>query len=204
VTVSSDFLVTALVVALVPGTGVVYTVSNGLFGGRRWSALAAVGCTLGIVPHLLAATLGLSALVHTSARVFQVMKLAGVAYLLYLAWAMWRSTGALSFAPTGVRSGRAVVVRGTVVNLLNPKLTLFFFAFLPQFVRDGRSPATPQLLLLGAVFMAVTLAVFLAYGLMASGLRRRVVGSPKLLQRLQRGFALAFAGLGLRLAAQER
>ena len=202
-TVSVDFLVTAVVVALVPGTGVVYTVSNGLFGGRRWSVLAALGCTLGIVPHLLAAALGLSAIVHASARVFQVMKLAGVAYLLYLAWGMWRSTGSLAFAPTGARSGRAVVVRGTVVNLLNPKLTIFFLAFLPQFVADGSSTTT-QLLLLGVVFMAVTLVVFVGYGLAASGVRRRVVGSTTVLRRLQRGFAVAFAGLGVRLAVEER
>jgi len=201
--VSGEFLLTALVVALVPGTGVIYTVSSGLFGGRRPSALAAVGCTLGIVPHLLAATLGLSAVVHTSARVFQGLKLAGVAYLLYLAWGMWRSTGSLSFRPTGRRSARAVVVRGATVNLLNPKLTIFFLAFLPQFVDPG-SAATPQLLLLGAVFMAVTLVVFLGYGALASTVRARVVGSPTVVQRLQRGFAAAFAGLGVHLALQER
>ena len=203
-TISTEFLVTALVVALVPGTGVIYTVSHGLFGGRRPSALAAVGCTLGIVPHLVAATLGLSALVHTSARVFQVMKLAGVAYLLYLAWGMWRSTGSLAIQkPTGARSDRAIVVRGTVVNLLNPKLTIFFFAFLPQFV-DAGSPSTAALALLGAVFMVVTLVVFLAYGLVASTVRERVVGSPTVVRRLQRGLAVAFAGLGLRLAFEDR
>ena len=203
---STEFLVTALVVALVPGTGVIYTVSSGLFGGLRTSALAALGCTLGIVPHLAAATLWLSAIVHASARAFQVLKLAGVAYLLYLAWAMWRSTGSLTFQrPAGARSDRAVVVRGTVVNLLNPKLTIFFLAFLPQFVSaDAGGSSTPALVLLGAVFMAVTLAVFLVYGALASVVRERVVASPTVVRRLQRGFAAVFAGLGLRLAFEDR
>ena len=189
---SVDFLVTATVVALVPGTGVIYTVSNGLFGGVRSSVFAAVGCTLGIVPHIVAATLGLSAIVHTSARVFQVMKYAGVAYLLYLAWAMWRGTGSLSFKrPEGSRTDRAVVGRGIAVNLLNPKLTIFFFAFLPQFVaREGS--ATADMVVLGAVFMAVTLAVFVAYGALAGAVRHRVTRSPKLVERLQRAFAVTF------------
>ncbi len=202
--VSTEFLATALVVALVPGTGVIYTVSAGLFVGRRASFLAALGGTLGIVPHLAAAILGLSALVHTGAEVFQVLKFAGVAYLLYLAWSMWRSTGAFTLrAPSGSRIGRAVVARGALINLLNPKLTIFFFAFLPQFITRGTSP-TAQLAVLGGVFMAVTLAVFVVYGTLASTVRDRVVGSPTVVRRLQRGFAGVFAALGLRLAFQDR
>lgn len=202
--VSVDFLLTAFVVALVPGTGVIYTVSNALFGGRRAGILAATGCTFGIVPHLLAATLGLSALLDSSAHVFQTMKLIGVAYLLYMAWGMWRSTGSLAVQrrnPGG--SGRAIVTRGAAVNLLNPKLTIFFFAFLPQFTHTG-SRTTPQLLLLGVVFMAVTLVVFLLYGLVASSVSERVVNSPTVVQRLQRGFAVTLAGLGFRMALQQR
>ena len=203
-TVSAEFLVTAFVVALVPGTGVVYTVSNGLFGGRRASALAAVGCTLGIVPHLVAATLGLSAVLHASARVFHIVKLAGVAYLLYLAWGLWRSSGSMTLADGHVeRSARQVVVRGITVNLLNPKLTVFFFAFLPPFV-DADSASTAQLVVLGVVFMAVTLAVFLLYGMVASAVRQWVLGSQTVVRRLQRSFAVAFTGLGVRLALEDR
>lgn len=203
--VSAEFLVTAFVVALVPGTGVIYTVSHGLFGGARASELAALGCTLGIVPHLVAASLGLSAVVHASARVFEAMKLAGAAYLLYVAWGLWRSTGSLAIRRPagGARSDRAVVVRGAVVNLLNPKLTIFFFALLPQFV-DPDASSTPALVLLSAVFMAVTLVVFLGYGALASTVRERVVRSPTVVRRVQRGFALAFAGLGLCLAFEDR
>ena len=202
-TVSREFVLTALVVALVPGTGVLYTVSTGLFLGRRASVFAALGGTVGIVPHIAAAVLGLSALVHTSARVFQALKLAGVAYLLYLAWGMWRSTGVLRLQDPGTRPGGSIVLRGALLNLLNPKLTIFFFAFLPQFLDPG-APAAAHMVLLGAVFMAVTLAVFVVYGALASLLRERVVGSPTVVQRLQRSFAAAFAALGLRLALQER
>jgi threonine/homoserine/homoserine lactone efflux protein len=199
---SADYLVTATVVALIPGTGVIYTVSHGLFAGRRSSVLAAVGCTLGIVPHLVAATLGLSAIVNTGAHVFEVLKLAGAAYLLYLAWGMWRSTGAVTFAAPAPSSDRRVVVRGTVVNLLNPKLTIFFFAFLPQFTPAGASVS--DLAVLGGVFMVVTLVVFVLYGALASALRQRVVTSRAAVRRLQRGSALVFAGLGVRLALQDR
>ena len=198
--VTGEFLLTALVIVLIPGTGVVYTVSTGLFAGRRASGWAAVGSTLGIVPHLAFAVLGLSAVVHASARLYETVKWAGVLYLLWLAWAMWRDTGAVSLrSGDEARSAGSIVARGAAINLLNPKLTVFFFAFLPQF-----STATGDMLLLGGIFMAMTLAVFVVYGLLAGAVRERVVGSPALVQRLQRGFAGVFAVLGLRLAVQER
>jgi threonine/homoserine/homoserine lactone efflux protein len=205
VTVSIEFLVTALVVALIPGTGVVYTVSNGLFGGRRASALAAFGCTLGIVPHLIAATLGLSAVLHASAEVFHLIKLAGVAYLLYLAWGLWRSSGSMTLDDGRVdRSARRVIVRGITVNLLNPKLTIFFFAFLPQFVSASGAGAPLQMLVLSSVFMAMTLVVFAAYGVCAALLRDRVLSRPRLVDRIRKAFAASFAVLGARLAVESR
>jgi threonine/homoserine/homoserine lactone efflux protein len=202
--VSYEFLLTAFVVALVPGTGVVYTVSAGLFVGRRASACAALGGTVGIVPHLAAAVLGLSAVMQASAEVFQIVKYAGVGYLLYLAWGMWRSTGSFALrAPARLPTGREVVVRGVLINLLNPKLTIFFFAFLPPFL-TSRSSTSLQMVELGAVFMAVTLVVFLAYGGLAGLVRDRVVGSPVVLRRLQRASAGVFALLGVRLALADR
>ena len=202
--VSAQFLFTAFIVALVPGTGVIYTVSTGLFAGRRASAFASLGGALGIVPHLAAAMLGLSAVMQTSAEVFQILKFAGVVYLLYLAWGMWRSTGSFTLrAPTGDRTSREIVARAVFINLLNPKLTIFFFAFLPQFLTSGSSTSL-QMAALGAVFMAVTLLVFLAYGVLASLFRDRVVGSPIVLRRLQRGSAGVFALLGIRLAFEDR
>ena len=201
----SEFLITSLVVVLAPGTGVIYTVSTGLFSGWRASIAAAFGCTLGILPHLLACTLGLSALLHVSALAFQIFKFAGVAYLLYLAWSMWRETGGLKFESKGrpKNLGR-IALRGFLINILNPKLSIFFLAFLPLFVTPEGGEPLPQMLVLSAVFMAMTLGIFILYGLSADLVRSRVTGSPKLVSRLQKSFAAVFAAMGLKLALAEQ
>lgn len=197
------FLLTSLVVALIPGTGAIYTVSTGLFRGRRASLTAAFGCTLGIVPHLIASLLGLSLILHLSAEIFTVLKLAGAAYLLYLAWATWQERGGLSFRDEGTRGSLQVIGRAVLLNLLNPKLTLFFLAFLPQFIAPGR-PELPQFLALSGAFMLVTFLVFAAYGLLAGSVRQFVTTSPRALLWLRRSFAAAFAGLSVELALADR
>jgi threonine/homoserine/homoserine lactone efflux protein len=192
-------------VVLIPGTGVVYTVSTGLFLGWRASIAAALGCTAGIVPHLLASILGLSALLHMSALAFQAVKYAGAAYLIYLAWSMWRETGALNFnTSTRKTSLPQIAVRGVLINILNPKLTIFFLAFLPLFVSKDAGHALPQLLLLSMVFMAMTLVVFIGYGACAHGMRAVVANSSRGVLWAQRCFALTFAFLGVKLALTER
>jgi threonine/homoserine/homoserine lactone efflux protein len=202
---SLNFLVTCLIVVLIPGTGVIFTVSTGLTTGKRASVFAALGCTAGILPHLLASVLGLSALLHTSALAFEVLKYAGVAYLLYLAYATWRdrSAFAMNDAPT-VATARSLMLRGFLLNILNPKLTIFFLAFLPQFVAPGSTAPAVQMLVLSAVFMAMTFAVFVIYGLLANEFRRAVIESPRVQNWLRRSFAAAFAGLGLNLAFAQR
>lgn len=202
---SVNFLVTCLIVVLIPGTGVIFTVSTGLTAGKRASVLAALGCTAGILPHLLASVLGLSALLHTSALAFEVLRYAGVAYLLYLAYATWRdrSAFAMNDAPTAT-TARGLMIRGFLLNILNPKLTIFFLAFLPQFVTPGSISPAVQMLVLSAVFMAMTFAVFVIYGLLANGFRRAVIESPRVQNWLRRSFAAAFAGLGLNLAFAQR
>ena len=203
--ITVQFLITSLIVVLIPGTGVVFTVSTGLLQGRRASVFAAFGCTVGIVPHLLATVLGLAALMHTSALAFQMLKYAGVLYLLYLAYATLRDKSA--FAVKGASSGSTamgLVVKAILLNLLNPKLTIFFLAFLPQFVDQSASSPLAQLLLLSGVFMAMTFAVFVVYGLLAHGFRRAVIESPRVQSWLRRGFAVTFAGLGAQLAFSER
>jgi threonine/homoserine/homoserine lactone efflux protein len=203
--ITVEFLVTSLVVVLIPGTGVVFTVSTGLLRGRRASVFAAFGCTAGIVPHLLATVLGLAALMHTSAVAFQMLKFAGVAYLLYLAYATWRDKSVFAVeeaAPESTAMG--LIVRAIILNVLNPKLTIFFLAFLPQFVEHGTSSPLAQLLLLSSVFMAMTFAVFVAYGLLAHAFRRAVIESPRVQSWLRRGFAITFTGLGAQLALSER
>jgi threonine/homoserine/homoserine lactone efflux protein len=202
---STEFLLTSLIVVLIPGTGVIYTVSTGLFLGWRASIAAALGCTAGIVPHLLASILGLSALLHMSALAFQMVKYAGAAYLIYLAWSMWRETGTLNFdASTRKTSLPRIAVRGVLINILNPKLTIFFLAFLPLFVSKDTGVALPQLLLLSMVFMAMTLLIFILYGTCAHSVRACVVTSSRRILWMQRTFALAFASLGVKLALTER
>jgi threonine/homoserine/homoserine lactone efflux protein len=203
--ITVEFLITSLIVILIPGTGVVFTVSTGLARGRRASVFAAVGCTAGIVPHLLATVLGLAALMHTSAVAFQMLKYAGVAYLLYLAYATWndRSTFAIEETPSK-SSAKRLIVKGFLLNILNPKLTIFFLAFLPQFIEHRTSSPLVQLLLLSAVFMAMTFAVFVVYGVLADAFRRAVIESPRVQAWLRRGFAATFAGLGTQLALSER
>ncbi|NWD59793.1 LysE family translocator [Pseudomonas sp. IPO3774] len=202
---SLNFLITCLIVVLIPGTGVIFTVSTGLTAGKRASVFAALGCTAGIVPHLLASVLGLSALLHTSALAFEALKYAGAAYLLYLAYATWRdrSAFAMNDAPT-ISSAHSLMVRGLLLNILNPKLTIFFLAFLPQFVTPGAGAPALQMLLLSSVFMAMTFAVFVIYGLLANVFRRAVIESPRIQNWLRRSFAAAFAGLGLNLAFAQR
>jgi len=202
---SSEFLLTSLVVVLIPGTGVIYTVSTGLFHSRRASIAAACGCTAGIVPHLTASILGLSAILHMSAVAFQAVKYAGVLYLLYLSWSMWRETGLLQVnAPESARSLRHVAIKGFLINILNPKLSIFFLAFLPLFVSpDSASPAL-QMLILSGLFMLMTLVVFILYGLLATSVRRYIVNSSTITGFLQKSFAAIFAALGLKLALTER
>jgi threonine/homoserine/homoserine lactone efflux protein len=203
--ISVEFLITSLIVVLIPGTGVVFTVSTGLVQGRAASVFAALGCTLGILPHLAATVLGLAALMHTSALAFQVLKYAGVAYLFYLAYATWQDRSLLVVKAGPSRTASlSLVVKAFLLNILNPKLTIFFLAFLPQFVDPGASSSLGQLLVLSAVFMAMTFAVFVVYGLLAHAFRKAVMESPRVQGWLRRGFAGAFAGLGAQLALSDR
>lgn len=203
--ISFEFLVTSLIVVLIPGPGVLYTVSTGLVQGRRASVYAALGCTVGIVPHLLATVLGLAAVMHTSALAFQLLKFAGVAYLFYVAWATWRDTAAFKVDPTVERTrATRLVVEAFLLNILNPKLTIFFLAFLPQFVAPGAAQPLLQLLMLSAVFMAMTFVVFVVYGVVAHAFRKRVIESASVQRALRCSFAAAFAALGTRLALSDR
>ena len=203
--ISIEFLITSLVVVLIPGTGVIFTVSTGVVQGRRASVFAALGCTAGIIPHLLATVLGLAAIMHTSAVAFQVLKYAGVAYLLYIAYATWQDKSAFAVEPDAPKAGAArLVTRAILLNVLNPKLTIFFLAFLPQFVQTNAASPLAQLFMLSGVFMAMTFVVFVIYGLLAHAFRRSVIESPRIQSWLRRGFASAFAALGINLALTER
>lgn len=202
---STEFLITSLVVVLIPGTGVLYTVATGLFVGKRASVFAALGCTLGIVPALLASVFGLAAVFHTSALAFQVVKYIGAAYLLYLAWQMWKSSGPLS-VNQGDASPQymAIVLKGFLMNILNPKLSIFFLAFLPQFVPVSADSALLHMLTLGSVFMLMTFAVFIVYGFLSGIFRELVINSQRASEAIQKVFSASFAALGMKLAFSER
>ena len=200
---SLQFLITAFVVVLAPGTGVIYTLALGLGQGRRAALWAALGCTFGIVPHLLAATLGVAAVLHTSAVLFQIVKFAGVAYLLYLAWQMLQDGGGLSISgKTSGEPGWRIARRGALINILNPKLSIFFLALLPPFLSGQPETATAEMLGLGAVFMAMTFAVFVLYGLFAAQARAWILSSETVMRWLNRSFAALFAALAGRLALE--
>lgn len=202
---SIDFLIVSLVVVVSPGIGVLYTVSTALARGSRAGLVAALGCTVGIVPHMLVAIAGLAALLNASAVVFQTVKYAGVLYLLYLAWTTIREHGSLEVGMrSSQRSAGRVILTAVLINLLNPKLTLFFFAFLPQFVSPREANPVPQMLLLSATFMLLTFAVFAVYGLLAALLREKVISRPRVITWMRRGIAGAFVVLAVKLALVER
>lgn len=200
-----EFLLTSLLVILVPGTGVIYTVTTGITHEWRASLAAAFGCTLGILPHILASILGLSAILNMSAQIFSVIKLAGAAYLLYLAWNMWREAGTLEIdQESAEKSAGQIILKAIGINLLNPKLTIFFFSFLPLFITENSSTPTGEMILLSAVFMALTLVVFALYGVLASGVRTYLMKSSKAVKRLQQTFAVIIAGFAVKLALSEK
>jgi threonine/homoserine/homoserine lactone efflux protein len=203
--VSIEFLVTSLIVIVSPGTGVLYTLAAGLSRGSRASVVAAFGCTLGIVPHMAAAILGLAALLHTSALAFHTLKYLGVAYLLYMAWSALRERGALRVEPeVGARSAMQVTVTAILINILNPKLSIFFLAFLPQFVSATEPHPLSRMMVLSGVFMALTFVVFVGYGLFAASIRNHIISRPRVLTWMRRTFAAAFVALGAKLAFAER
>lgn len=198
---SIEFLITSLILVATPGTGVLYTLTAGMAQGRRASLAAAFGCTLGIIPHMAAAVLGLAALLHASAVAFQGLKYLGVIYLLYMAWHTLRDQGGFQVnAEVTPRSTRQVIVSAIMVNLLNPKLSIFFLAFLPQFVPNSDPQGVPHMIGLSAVFMLLTWAIFSLYGLLAAAMRAQIIARPRVVTWLRRGFATAFVGLGINLA----
>jgi threonine/homoserine/homoserine lactone efflux protein len=202
---SVAFLVTTLVVVATPGTGVLYTLSAGLSRGARASIVAATGCTLGIVPHMAAAITGLAALLNASAVAFQSLKYLGVAYLLFMAWKTLRDKGTLTVVDNDApRSARRVIVSGVLINILNPKLTIFFFAFLPQFVDTAQPMALLRMLELSAVFMLVTFVVFAIYGVFAATVRTQVISRPAVMAWMRRVFAGSFVALAGKLALSDR
>lgn len=202
---SLEFLITAFIVVASPGTGALFTIATGLTRGGKANAVAAFGCTLGIIPHLAAAITGLAAILHTSALAFDIIKYMGVAYLLYMAWMTVKESGTLQVNGNVMeRTPVETVFYAVLVNLLNPKLTIFFFAFLPQFVDSNSSHSLSQMLVLSGVFMLMTFVVFATYGIFAALVRDHVTSNENVMTWLRRSFAAGFAILGAKLAFEQR
>ncbi len=200
------FLLTSLVVIATPGTGAVFTIVAALAHGVRGGLLAALANTVCLIPHTIAVVTGLASLLHASAVAFEAIKVVGVAYLLYLAVMTWRGAGSLALDLDRARpaGGLAVFRDATLLNLFNPKLTIFFVAFLPQFVDPARPDIVRQLVQLSAGFAVLTLIVYAGYAAAAARLRSRVLARPKVSRRVERGFAVTFALLAARLATAAR
>jgi threonine/homoserine/homoserine lactone efflux protein len=196
-----DFYITSLIVVLIPGTGVIYTVSHGLFKGPLISIVAALGCTLGILPHIMASLLGLAAVLQASFIIFQIFKILGVLYLLYMAWGIWSESGELEInKPKDNKTLISICVEGFLINILNPKLSIFFLAFLPQFIPKDTQDPMYLIIVMSFIFMAMTFGIFVIYGIVASQFRTYVANSPKVRQWAQRSFAIAFAIFALKLS----
>ncbi|WP_417830444.1 LysE family translocator [Thalassospira sp.] len=203
--ISLDFLITSLIIVALPGTGVIYTLALGLGRGMKASIWAALGCTLGIVPHMAASILGLAALLHASAVAFEIVRYLGVAWLLYMAWGMWRGTGAMKVTANETTTGiLKIILDGILLNLLNPKLSVFFLAFLPQFVSANMPDTTGEMTILGLIFMAMTFTVFAVYGCFAGAFRHHIIERPKVMAWLGKGFAGAFIAVGAKLVSSNR
>lgn len=204
---SIEFLLTTLVIVATPGTGVLFTLAAGLSRGVKASVIAAFGCTLGIVPHMIAAVTGLAALLNASAVAFQTLKYLGVAYLLYMAWNTLRDKGALAVpeeTTEAAPSAGRVIMSAILLNVLNPKLTIFFFAFLPQFVPTGSADALPRMLELSGLFMLATFVVFAVYGACAAAVRSHIISRPVVVAWMRRVFGVSFIALAGRLAVQNQ
>ncbi len=202
---SIEFLLTSLVIIASPGTGVLYTLAAGLSRGASASLVAAFACTLGILPHIAAAVTGLAALLHASALAFEIIRYLGVAYLLYMAWQTIMDRGTPSVdEDRAPRTVRQTIIDGILLNILNPKLSIFFVAFLPQFVSPHEASPLPTMLLLSGAFMGLTFVVFAGYGLCSAAMRRHVISRPSVVTWMRRTFAAAFVAMGARLALAER
>ncbi|MEZ5871866.1 MAG: LysE family translocator [Nitratireductor sp.] len=202
---TAEFLITSMIVVLLPGAGVLFTLATGLGRGSLASILAAFGCTIGILPHMLASIFGLAALLHASATAFQAIKYAGAAYLLYLAWGVLKEGGVLDVKPDWqAKPAARIIVDAIAINSLNPKLSIFFLAFLPQFIPVGYDEPARLMLGLGLIFMAMTFVVFVTYGLLASAMGNHVISRPRLVAWIQKSFAATFGLLAIKLAFSER
>jgi len=188
-----------------PGAGSIYTISTGLFRGWRSSIVAAIGCTAGIIPHLLLSILVLSSVYEYSTEAFQAIKYIGAVYLLSLAYSMLKKSRGTDFSESldQKKDKLKIIFNAVFINLFNPKLSIFFLAFLPLFVSLESEFPIIQFIFLGIIFMLMTLIVFIIYGLFAHNVSKYFRQSGVLYTWTQRAFAIIFVILGAKLLIME-
>lgn len=199
------FFIASLLLALAPGPDNLFVLTQAALRGRSAGLAVTLGLCTGLLGHTTAVALGLAALFAASALAFTLLKLCGAAYLLWLAWQAWRASSTTALAAAEDRlSGWQLYRRGILMNITNPKVSVFFLAFLPQFADPSRGPLTQQLLLLGAIFMVATILIFGGIAMLAGMLGAWLTCSPGLQRVLNRMTAVLFVGLALKLALSER
>lgn len=198
-----QFFTAALLLALAPGPDILFVLTLSAAEGRRSGLAVAAGLLAGVMVHTLAVALGLAAVFAASPTAFALLRAAGAAYLLYLAWGAWRAGALLEAGENGSTPKAApwprLMLRGLVMNLTNPKVVLFFLALLPQFVRPGRGPVAAQIIVLGLEFALAAGIVFSIVALAAGALRERLAASARVQRWLNRAAALVFVALAASL-----
>ena len=199
------FVIASAVLGITPGPDIIYVITRGAAQGARAGVAAAAGLTTGVIGHTAFTVIGLSAILATSAIAFTVIKIAGAAYLIYLGIRMWRSSGVIDLSSdTDARSIGAIYRQTIAMNLLNPKVALFFLAFLPQFVNPSAGPVAPQFALLGLLFMIVAFIVMSTAGFAGAQIRRFLVRSTTAARWVQRAAGTILIALGISLAFQRQ
>ncbi len=201
-----SFLSAALVVQLVPGPGMLFILANGIAGGARAGVAAACGAAMGMVFHTVAAAAGLAALFAHAPAAYNMLRIIGGVYLLWLAVGHFRSAraGRLASPNAETRSPRRVFLRAWLNNLANPKVILFYLAFLPQFVAPQAGSVTVQLLVLGVIFLLLGLAIDLALGVFSGRIGEWLRRRASLASWIERVAGTIMGGLGLRLLVSGR
>ncbi len=198
------FLGASIALTLAPGPDNIFVMTQGITRGRRPAIITALGMCSGVTVHTVAAAFGLSAIFHTSAIAFNVVKYAGALYLLYLAYRTMKDRSTIAFSNKDDRPVAALFKRGFIMNVLNPKVAMFFLAFLPQFVTPDMPHLSLYILLLGAIFMFQAVIVFCLIGYFAGNIGSYLQKRPRIAKQFDWITSGVFASLAIRLALVER
>lgn len=197
------FVIASALLSIAPGPDNIFVLTQSALYGKKSGVLVTLGLCTGLIFHTTAVAFGVAAIFHTSIVAFTVLKVIGALYLAYLAWqAFLASSRSLQSRGSNLRSNGALYFRGIVMNITNPKVSIFFLAFLPQFVSPDHGPLASQIFLLGGVFICVALVIFSAIAVLAGALGAWLHNSPKAQVYLNRIAGAVFAGLALKLVTE--